>query len=310
MRKIPTSKDINPSIFARSTPGFSGADLANLVNEAALFAARANKKHVENIDFEKAKDKLLMGTERRSMVISEKQKKTTAYHEAGHTIVGLKVPEHDPVYKASIIPRGHALGITMFLPEEDRYGESKLQLESQISTLFGGRVAEALHFGPENITTGASSDIKRATSIARNMVTQWGLSEKLGPLVYGSEDGEVFLGRSITSHKEVSEATAAEIDNEIRSIVHLNYQRAENILKEHSIQLKAMAEALIKYETIGKKQIDAIMKGRRPRFPKAEGHVKKKAKALLNKLKEVTVSIVNSLSILNSSKTLSLVWSE
>jgi cell division protease FtsH len=280
MRKIPTSKDITPSIFARSTPGFSGADLANLVNEAALFAARANKKHVENVDFEKAKDKILMGAERRSMVISDKEKEVTAYHEAGHTIVGHKLVEHDPVYKVSIIPRGRALGVTMFLPDEDRYNYSKVRLENQIASLFGGRIAEALKFGPENITTGAANDIEKATSLARNMVTKWGLSDKLGPLTYSSEEGEVFLGRSITSHKEVSEVTAAEIDNEIRAIVHRNYQHAEAILKEHLTQLNTMSAALIKYETIGKKQIDAIMKGRRPRFPRSETQAKKKSKSV------------------------------
>ncbi|EKE01396.1 MAG: hypothetical protein ACD_21C00146G0005 [uncultured bacterium] len=289
MRKVPIAKDIDPSIFARSTPGFSGADLANLVNEAALFAARSNKKQVEVIDFEKAKDKILMGAERRSMVISDAEKRVTAYHEAGHTIVGLKVPEHDPVYKVSIIPRGRALGVTMFLPVEDRYNYSKLRLESQIASLFGGRIAESLKFGPENITTGAANDIEKATSIARNMVTKWGLSEKLGPLTYSSEEGEVFLGRSITSHKEVSEVTAAEIDNEIRAIISRNYQHAETILKENSVQLDAMAEALIKYETIGKKQIDAIMQGRRPRFSKNElGSAKKKAKSAEDiKLEEI-----------------------
>ena len=276
MRKVPSAKNVNPVIFARSTPGFSGADLANLVNEAALIAARSNKKHVEIVDFEKAKDKILMGAERRSMVISDQEKKITAYHEAGHTIVGFKVAaHHDPVYKVSIIPRGRALGVTMFLPEEDRYNYSKIRLESQIASLFGGRIAEALKFGPEHITTGAANDIEKATSIARNMVTKWGLSDKLGPLTYSSEEGEVFLGRSVTSHKEVSEATAAEIDREVHAIIDRNYQLAAKILKEHLVQLDVMAEALIKYETIDKKQIEAIMYGRKPKFPRIKRRSKK-----------------------------------
>ena len=276
MRKVPIVKDTDPSIFARSTPGFSGADLANLVNEAALFAARANKKQVEISDFEKAKDKILMGSERRSMVISDAEKKVTAYHEAGHTIVGITIAQHDPVYKVSIIPRGRALGVTMFLPEEDRYNYSKTRLESQIASMFGGRIAEALKFGPENITTGAANDIEKATGIARNMVTKWGLSDKLGPLTYSSEDGEIFLGRSIAAHKEVSEVTAAEIDSEVRTIIARNYQHAETILKEHLSQLDIMAEALIKHETIDRKQIDAIMQGKRPRFPKVSSKKKPK----------------------------------
>lgn len=284
MRKVPTAKDTDPAIFARSTPGFSGADLANLVNEAALFAARADKKQVETADFEKAKDKILMGSERRSMVMSDAEKAVTAYHEAGHTIVGIKMTQHDPVYKVSIIPRGRALGVTMFLPEEDRYNYSKTRLESQISTMFGGRIAEELKFGPENITTGASNDIEKATGIARSMVTKWGLSTKLGPLTYSSEEAEVFLGRSITSHKEVSEATAAEIDNEVRAIIARNYQRAEEVLKAHLTQLDAMAQALIKYETIDRKQINAIMKGRRPRFVKND-HKKNLKTADVDKVK-------------------------
>lgn len=281
MRKVPIAKDIDPMIFARSTPGFSGADLANLVNEAALFAARADKKQVEVSDFEKAKDKILMGSERRSMVMSDAEKRITAYHEAGHTIVGITVAQHDPVYKVSIIPRGRALGVTMFLPEEDRYNYSKVRLESQIASMFGGRIAEALKFGPENITTGAANDIEKATGIARSMVTKWGLSDKLGPLTYSSEEAEVFLGRSVTSHKEVSEATAAEIDNEVRAIVSRNYQRAEAILREHLTQLDTMAEALIKYETIDRKQIDAIMQGKRPKFPRISNNNKKKPKQVV-----------------------------
>lgn len=267
MRKILVGKDVDASVIARGTPGFSGADLANIVNEAALFAARDNKKQVESIDFERAKDKIMMGAERRSMVMNEREKQLTAFHEAGHAIVGLHVPEHDPVYKISIIPRGRALGVTMFLPEEDRYSYSKQRLECQIASLFGGRIAEAMQFGSEKITTGAANDIQKATEIARNMVTKWGLSEKLGPQTYSSEEGEVFLGRAITSHKEVSDTTAAIIDQEIRSIIDRNYKIAENILREHFDKLEIMADALIKYETIDKEQIDDIMVGREPRPP-------------------------------------------
>ena len=283
MRKVPTAKNVDPNIFARSTPGFSGADLANLVNEAALFAARTNKKQVEIIDFEKAKDKILMGSERRSMVMSEKEKELTAYHESGHVIVGLTVPEHDPVYKASIIPRGRALGVTMFLPEEDRYNYSKERLESQISGLFGGRVAEALRYGNERITTGASNDIEKATSLARSMVTKWGFSEKMGPLTYTAEEGEVFLGRSVTSHKEISDDTAADIDREIRALIDRNYKRAEMILAKNKTKLENMAQALIKYETIGKEQIDAIMNGLVPNAPDGWQECKKEAIDDINK---------------------------
>ncbi|GAB4358596.1 MAG: ATP-dependent zinc metalloprotease FtsH [Gammaproteobacteria bacterium] len=268
MRKVPVADDVDTSIIARGTPGFSGADLANIVNEAALFAARANKRLVEMIDFEKAKDKIMMGAERRSMVMSEKEKRLTAYHESGHAIVGRLVPDHDPVHKVTIIPRGRALGVTMFLPEEDRYSLSKQRLESQISSLFGGRVAEELIFGPENVTTGAQNDIQRATEIARNMVTKWGLSPRLGPLTYSDEEGEVFLGHAVTKHKEVSDETSHAIDEEIRSIVDRNYERAETLLKENMDKLHTMAEALMKYETIDKEQIDDIMAGRKPRPPK------------------------------------------
>jgi cell division protease FtsH len=264
MRKVPLANDVNSTILARGTPGFSGADLANLVNEAALFAARGNKKAVDAADFEKARDKLLMGAERRSMVMNEKEKSLTAYHEAGHAIVGLNVPEHDPVYKVSIIPRGIALGVTMFLPEEDRHSVSKQRLESQISGLFGGRVAEMIKFGKEGITTGASNDIAKATEIARNMITKWGLSEKLGPLTYGEEEGEVFLGRSITSHKKISDNTAALIDQEIRNVIDVNYIRAEKILRENLDKLEMMAEALIKYETLDENQINDVMNGKFP----------------------------------------------
>ncbi len=267
MRKVPVSEDVKPSLIARGTPGFSGADLANLVNEAALFAARANKREVEMQDMEDAKDKIMMGTERRSMVMSEQEKKLTAYHEAGHAIVGRLVPSHDPVYKVSIIPRGRALGVTMFLPEEDRYSMTKEQLESQISSLFGGRLAETLIFGPESVTTGAQNDIKRATDIARNMVTKWGLSEKLGPLMYSEEEEEVFLGRSVTQHKNVSDDTAHAIDEEIRFVIDRNYERARKILGENLEKLHVMAKALIKYETIDSDQIDDIMAGRNPRPP-------------------------------------------
>lgn len=268
LRKVAAADDVKPSLIARGTPGFSGADLANLVNEAALFAARANKRLVEMEDMEKAKDKIMMGAERRSMVMNEDEKKLTAYHEAGHAIVGRLVPSHDPVYKVSIIPRGRALGVTMFLPEEDRYSLSKEHLESQISSLFGGRIAEELIFGKERVTTGAQNDIQRATELARNMVTKWGLSEKLGPLMYGEEDEEVFLGRSVTQHKNVSDETARAIDEEVRSFVDRNYARAQTILTENLEKLHLMAEALIKYETIDADQIDDIMSGRRPRPPK------------------------------------------
>jgi len=267
MRKVPLDKDVKPNIIARGTPGFSGADLANLINEAALFAARANLRAVSMDQFEKAKDKIMMGTERKSMVMSEEEKKLTAYHEAGHAIVGLLVPSHDPVYKVSIIPRGRALGITMFLPEEDRYSLSKERLESQISSLFGGRIAESLTFGDDSVTTGASNDIQRATEIARNMVTKWGLSEKLGPLTYSEEEGEVFLGHSVTQHKVVSDETAHIIDEEIRFIIDRNYKRAERILSDNTDRLGLMAKALIKYETIDAEQIKDIMAGKDPRPP-------------------------------------------
>ncbi|MDD9983159.1 MAG: ATP-dependent zinc metalloprotease FtsH, partial [Gammaproteobacteria bacterium] len=267
MRKIPLDRDVEPSVIARGTPGFSGADLANLVNEAALFAARANRRTVDMEQFEKAKDKIMMGSERRSMVMSDDEKRLTAYHEAGHAIVGLLVPSHDPVYKVTIIPRGRALGVTMFLPEEDRYSYSKERLESQISSLFGGRIAEELVFGPESVTTGASNDIQRATELARNMVTRWGLSERLGPLTYSEEEGEVFLGHSVTQHKTVSDQTQDLIDEEVRSIIDRNYQRSTRILKENEPRLHVMASALIRYETIDVEQIKDIMEGREPRPP-------------------------------------------
>ncbi|MEJ2762178.1 MAG: ATP-dependent metallopeptidase FtsH/Yme1/Tma family protein [Gammaproteobacteria bacterium] len=267
MRKVAVADDINPSIIARGTPGFSGADLANLVNEAALFAARANKKYVAMEDFERAKDKVMMGAERRSMVMSEEEKKLTAYHESGHAIVGRMMPGHDPVYKVTIIPRGRALGLTMFLPEEDRLSYSRRYLESQLCSLFGGRIAEQLVFGEEAVTTGASNDIQRATEIARNMVTKWGLSQKLGPLTYGEDEGEVFLGHSVTKHKGISDETAHVIDEEVRNIIDTSYTKAEKILKDNLEKLHIMAEALIKYETLESHQIDDIMDGQIPRPP-------------------------------------------
>ena len=268
MRKVPIADDVNASVIARGTPGFSGADLANLVNEAALFAARANKRLVEMDEFEKAKDKIIMGAERKSMVMSDDEKKLTAYHEAGHAIVGRLVPSHDPVYKVSIIPRGRALGVTMFLPEQDRYSNSKEYLESRISSLFGGRIAEELIFGSEAVTTGASNDIQRATDISRNMVTKWGMSEKLGPLTYDEDDGEVFLGHTVTQHKMVSDETAHVIDGEIRAIIDRNYDRAEKLLNENMQILHMMADALIKYETIDNTQLDDLMAGKEPNPPK------------------------------------------
>jgi cell division protease FtsH len=267
MRKVPLGDDVKPDLLARGTPGFSGAELANLVNEAALFAARENRKTVNMAEFERAKDKIMMGAERKSMVMSEEEKRNTAYHEAGHAIVGLRVPDHDPVYKVTIIPRSRALGVTMFLPDEDRYSASKERLESQISSLFGGRIAEELIMGKDKVTTGASNDIERATEIARNMVTKWGLSERLGPLAYTDEEGEVFLGRSVTQHKHMSDETAHEIDAEVRDFIDRNYTRAETILKEHMQQLHDMADALMKYETIDRAQIDAIMEGKEPPPP-------------------------------------------
>ncbi|MBF0470464.1 MAG: ATP-dependent zinc metalloprotease FtsH [Gammaproteobacteria bacterium] len=267
MRKVPLSKNVKPGIIARGTPGFSGADLANLVNEAALFAARSDDKVVQMDHFEYAKDKIMMGSERRSMVMSDAEKKLTAYHEAGHTIVGRLVPAHDPVHKVTIIPRGRALGLTLFLPEEDRYSYSRQRLESQISTLFGGRIAEELVFGEDNVTTGASNDIQRATELARNMVTKWGLSAKLGPLTYDEEDGEVFLGRSVTQHKSVSDETAHIIDGEIRAIIENNFNRARTLLIDNRTILTLMSEALIKYETLDADQIEEIMQGKEPTPP-------------------------------------------
>ena len=267
MRKVPLGVDVQPAVIARGTPGFSGADLANLVNEASLFAARTGKRVVEMKEFELAKDKIMMGAERKSMVMSDKEKRNTAYHEAGHAIVGRVVPEHDPVYKVSIIPRGRALGVTMFLPEEDRYSLSKRALISQICSLYGGRIAEEMTLGFDGVTTGASNDITRASQIARNMVTKWGLSEKLGPLMY-AEDEESYLGRGGGQSANVSGETAKLIDSEVRSIIDHCYNTAKQILTENRDKLDAMADALMKYETIDADQIDDIMSGRPPREPR------------------------------------------
>jgi cell division protease FtsH len=268
MRKVPMSADVEPLTIARGTPGFSGADLANLVNEAALFAARENSREVRMEHFERAKDKIMMGAERRSMIMSEDEKKLTAYHEAGHAIVGLSVPDHDPVHKVTIIPRGRALGVTMFLPEQDRYSHSKISLESRLASLYGGRVAEELTFGEDKVTTGASNDIQRATQLARDMVTKYGLSEELGPMTYIDEEDEVFLGRSVTQHKHVSEETARKIDVVVRGVIDRAYSRAKEILITNAATLENMAQALLQYETIDREQIAAIMDGRDPPPPK------------------------------------------
>lgn len=268
MRKVPVADDVNAAVIARGTPGFSGADLANLVNEASLFAARANKRLVNMEMFELAKDKIMMGAERKSMVMSDAEKLNTAYHEAGHAIVGRIVPEHDPVYKVSIIPRGRALGITMFLPEEDRYSLSKRRILSMICSLFGGRIAEEMTLGADGVTTGASNDIQRATEMARNMVTKWGLSEKLGPLMYDEGTEEVFLGKSAAgTANHVSGNTRNEIDSEVRRIIDECYTKASQILQENRDKLDLMAEALMTYETIDADQIDDIMLGKKPRKP-------------------------------------------
>ncbi|MGV3001330.1 ATP-dependent zinc metalloprotease FtsH [Vibrio sp.] len=259
MRKVPLAENVEPSLIARGTPGFSGADLANLVNEAALFAARGNKRNVSMVEFELAKDKIMMGAERRSMVLTEETKASTAYHEAGHAIVGRLVPEHDPVYKVSIIPRGRALGVTMYLPEQDRVSMSRQHLESMISSLYGGRLAEELIYGSEKVSTGASNDIERATDIARKMVTQWGFSEKLGPLLYAEDEGEVFLGRSVTQTKHMSDDTVRLIDQEVRALIDRNYERAKKILEDNMDIMHAMKDALMKYETIDAGQIDDLM---------------------------------------------------
>jgi len=267
MKKVPAADDVIIKYIAQGTPGFSGADLANLINEAALFAAKESKRLVSMSDLEKAKDKLIMGVERKSMVMDEKEKKMTAYHEAGHAIVGKVVPEHDPVYKVSIMPRGRALGVTMFLPEKDQYSASKQKLDSMISSLYGGRIAEEQIFGWEQVSTGAQNDIERATELARNMVTKWGLSRRLGPLSYGEEDGEVFLGHSVTQNKSIAEGTATTINEEVRRIIDKNYQRAEQILKDNEDILHTMADALMKYETIDKYQLEDLMDRKPVRDP-------------------------------------------
>jgi cell division protease FtsH len=267
MRKLPLADDVVPMVIARGTPGFSGADLANLANEAALFAARENAKEVRMDHFDRARDKILMGAERRSMAMSEDEKTLTAFHEAGHAIVGRLVPEHDPVYKVTIIPRGRALGVTMYLPEGDKYSLNRVAIESQLCSLYGGRVAEELIFGADKVTTGASNDIERATKMARNMVTKWGLSDEMGPIAYGEEEDEVFLGRSVTQHKNVSNETARRIDEVVRKILDRAYERTKTILTENLDKLHAMSQLLLQYETIDAPQIDAIMEGREPPPP-------------------------------------------
>jgi cell division protease FtsH len=267
MRKVPLDVDVAPMTIARGTPGFSGADLANLVNEAALFAARENAKEVRMEHFDKARDKILMGAERRSMAMSEDEKKLTAYHEAGHAIIGRLSPEHDPVYKVTIIPRGRALGVTMYLPEGDKYSYNRTAITSQLCSLYGGRVAEELVFGVDKVTTGASNDIERATAMARNMVTKWGLSDEMGPIAYGENEDEVFLGRSVTQHKNVSDETARRIDEVVRGILDKAYATSKKILTENLDKLHIMADTLLQYETIDAHQIDDIMNGRTPGPP-------------------------------------------
>src|SRR6186997_586068 len=266
MRKVPLAPDVKPDIIARGTPGFSGADLANLVNEAALFAARGNKRLVDMLDFERAKDKIIMGAERRSMVMPEEERRNTAYHESGHAVVAMLLPKTDPVHKVTIIPRGRALGVTMQLPTEDRYSMDRNHMLNMISVLFGGRIAEELFMN--QMTTGASNDFERATEIARNMVTQWGMSDELGTMVYGENEGEVFLGRSVTTHKNVSEATLQKVDSEIRSIVDTQYKLARRLLEENRDKVEAMTKALLEWETLDSDQIADIMAGRPPRPPK------------------------------------------
>jgi cell division protease FtsH len=267
LRKVPMASDVDPMVIARGTPGFSGADLANLVNEAALFAARENAREVRMTHLDKARDKILMGAERRSMAMSEDEKKLTAYHEAGHAIVGRLVPEHDPVYKVTIIPRGRALGVTMYLPENDKYSINRVAIQSQLCSLYGGRVAEEIIFGADKVTTGASNDIERATKMARNMATKWGLSDELGPITYGEDEDEVFLGRSVTQHKSISNETASKIDAVVRGILDRAYARTKQLLTENIDKLHLMADALLQYETIDAHQIDEIMAGRVPGPP-------------------------------------------
>ena len=259
MKNVPTLPSVKPALLARGTPGFSGADLANLVNEAAIIAARHDRKKVSMGEFEEAKDKIIMGVERKSMVMDEKEKKLTAYHEAGHAIIGYVVPEHDPVYKVSIIPRGRALGVTMYLPEQDRYSHSKTRLKSQLASMYGGRIAEEMVFGADGVTTGAQNDIQRATQIARNMVTKWGLSDNMGPLLYEEDEDEVFLGKSVTRTKNVSDDTMRRLDLEVRSVIDGCYEQAQQILSDNEDKLHTMAEALMKYETIEALQVKQIM---------------------------------------------------
>ena len=292
MRKVPVADDVDAMTLARGTPGYSGADLANLVNEAALFAARSNKRTVSMLEFEKAKDKINMGPERRTMIMTDKQKESTAYHEAAHAIVGYLVPEHDPVHKVTIIPRGRALGVTFFLPEGDQISISQKQLESKLSTLYAGRLAEDLIYGEENISTGASNDIKVATNIARNMVTQWGFSDKLGPILYTEDEGEVFLGRSMAKAKHMSDETAHAIDEEVRAIVNRNYARARQILIDNMDILHAMKDALVKYETIEEEQIKQLM-NREPVTPPSGWEDNKDAKSTAKPQEEKTESAVN-----------------
>ncbi len=292
MRKVPVADDVDAMTLARGTPGYSGADLANLVNEAALFAARSNKRTVSMLEFEKAKDKINMGPERRTMIMTDKQKESTAYHEAGHAIVGYLVPEHDPVHKVTIIPRGRALGVTFFLPEGDQISISQKQLESKLSTLYAGRLAEDLIYGEENISTGASNDIKVATNIARNMVTQWGFSDKLGPILYTEDEGEVFLGRSMAKAKHMSDETAHAIDEEVRAIVNRNYARARQILIDNMDILHAMKDALVKYETIEEEQIKQLM-NREPVTPPSGWEDNKDTKPTVKPQEEKIESAVN-----------------
>ncbi|MDU4460579.1 MAG: ATP-dependent zinc metalloprotease FtsH [Haemophilus parainfluenzae] len=292
MRKVPVADDVDAMTLARGTPGYSGADLANLVNEAALFAARSNKRTVSMLEFEKAKDKINMGPERRTMIMTDKQKESTAYHESGHAIVGYLVPEHDPVHKVTIIPRGRALGVTFFLPEGDQISISQKQLESKLSTLYAGRLAEDLIYGEENISTGASNDIKVATNIARNMVTQWGFSDKLGPILYTEDEGEVFLGRSMAKAKHMSDETAHAIDEEVRAIVNRNYTRARQILIDNMDILHAMKDALVKYETIEEEQIKQLM-NREPVTPPFGWEDSKDTKPKVKPQEETTESAVD-----------------
>ena len=292
MRKVPVADDVDAMTLARGTPGYSGADLANLVNEAALFAARSNKRTVSMLEFEKAKDKINMGPERRTMIMTDKQKESTAYHEAAHAIVGYLVPEHDPVHKVTIIPRGRALGVTFFLPEGDQISISQKQLESKLSTLYAGRLAEDLIYGEENISTGASNDIKVATNIARNMVTQWGFSDKLGPILYTEDEGEVFLGRSMAKAKHMSDETAHAIDEEVRAIVNRNYARARQILIDNMDILHAMKDALVKYETIEEEQIKQLM-NREPVTPPSGWEDNKDTKSTAKPQEEKTENAVN-----------------